>query len=49
MKRGEKFTQTVSGIKLKKGKYEALVQVSPFSVGSSQLSLSTVPIVFEVK
>ena len=49
MKKGEKFTQTLSNINLEPGKYDAFVQTSPFSVGSRQFSLSSAPINFEVK
>ena len=49
MKKGEKFFQTLSGITLEAGKYDVIVQTSPFSVDSSQFSLSTTPIIFEVK
>lgn len=49
MRAGEKFSQTSIGINLEIGKYDALVQVSPFSVGSNQYSLSTAPIFFEVR
>lgn len=49
MKEGEKFSQTLSGVNLEKGKYDTFVQVSPFLVGSSQFSIRTVPIVFEVR
>ncbi|WP_102262513.1 hypothetical protein [Mesobacillus jeotgali] len=49
MKKGEKFTQTLSNINLEPGKYDAFVQTSPFSVGSRQYSLSSAPINFEVK
>ncbi|WLR57401.1 hypothetical protein LC048_11410 [Mesobacillus subterraneus] len=49
MKKGEKFSQTLNGINLEEGKYDAFVQTSSFSVGSSQFSLSSAPINFEVK
>lgn len=49
MKEKEKISQTLGGINLEKGKYDAFVKVSPFSVGSNQFSLSAVPIIFEVK
>ncbi|MBT2682164.1 hypothetical protein [Bacillus sp. ISL-37] len=49
MKKEEKFSQTLNGIYLEEGKYDVFVQTSPFSVDSSQFSLSTAPINFEVK
>lgn len=49
MKEGEKFSGTIDNINLEKGKYDAFVKISPFSVGSSQFNLSTVPIIFEVR
>lgn len=49
MKEGEKFSETMNNVNLEKGKYEAFVKVTPFSVGSSQFNLSTAPIIFEVK
>ncbi|GAM12406.1 hypothetical protein [Mesobacillus selenatarsenatis] len=49
MKKEEKFSQTLNGINLEEGKYDAFVQTSPFSVDSNQFSLSTAPINFEVK
>lgn len=49
MKKEEKFSETLNGVNLEEGKYDAFVQTSAFSVDSNQFSLSTAPINFEVK
>ncbi|MGV2939208.1 hypothetical protein AB5I83_06425 [Mesobacillus sp. LC4] len=49
IKEGEKFSKTIDNITLEMGKYDAFVQVTPFSVGSDQFNLSTAPIILEVR
>ncbi len=49
MKKGDTFSQATIDLHLDKGKYQASVQMSIFSVDSSKYSIGTSPIFFKVE